>query len=208
MLRNVGSLGSRTHGWAARSRGLEMVQWEADPRVDGAHVCGLAAGGKVRMRRSLRGWRGGLETMDLLTKLVQGVARFGFVMGCDGAGGLRRGPRPSVALLVGSASARDPNGGAHRDDRRVGRLKMERGRALRWVAGDEALIASRRTPSATFAIIEPSKEAHDSSVSEFSADARGVRGASEPISAPGPAGHNHQTREIASARCRTTRASQ
>ena len=31
--------------------------------------------------------------------------------------------------------------------------EMERGRALRWVAGDEALIASRRIPSVRFAII-------------------------------------------------------
>ena len=43
--------------------------------------------------------------------------------------------------------------------------ETERGRALRWVAGDVALIASRRTPSVRFAIIEPSKEAHDSDVS-------------------------------------------
>ena len=41
---------------------------------------------------------------------------------------------------------------------------MEGGRALIWVAGDEALIASRRRPAARFATIEPSKEAHDSNV--------------------------------------------
>ena len=35
------------------------------------------------------------------------------------------------------------------------------------VAGDEALIASRRIPSVKFAIIEPSKEAHDSLVPVF-----------------------------------------
>ena len=41
---------------------------------------------------------------------------------------------------------------------------IERGRMLRWVAGDEASIASRRIPLVKFAIVEPSKEANDSEV--------------------------------------------
>ena len=74
----------------------------------------------------------------------------------------------------------------------------ERGRALRWVAGAEALIASRRTPSVKFAIIEPSKEAHDSDVP--TAQCRRTRRPRrrEPISALGPAGHHYKACEIAS----------
>ncbi len=69
---------------------------------------------------------------------------------------------------------------------------MERGWTLRWVAGDEALIASRRMPSVTFAIIEPSKEAHDPIVpaSQCRRTRRPRRG--EPISAFGPAGRHYQ----------------
>ena len=102
--------------------------------------------------------------------------------------------------------------------------EAERGRALRWVAGDEASpkgeaarsIASRRTPLVGFAIVEPSKEAHDSLVPVFQCrrsakpalGARGVRGRAawprrEPTSASGLAGHHYQDREIASARYQT-----
>ena len=71
---------------------------------------------------------------------------------------------------------------------------MKRGRVLRWVAGDEALIASRRSPSVMFAIIEPSKEAHDSIVRVLQCrarslalgHARGVRGAASPSQCPAP----------------------
>ena len=60
---------------------------------------------------------------------------------------------------------------------------------LRWVAGDEALIASRRTPSVKFAIIEPSKEAHDPIVSVFQCRRTRRPRRGEPISVPGLAGH-------------------
>ncbi len=77
---------------------------------------------------------------------------------------------------------------------------MERGRALRWVAGDEASIASRRTPSVRFAIAEPSQQAHDSLVSVFQCrrTRRGPRPGwraprrREPTLAPGPAGDHYQ----------------
>jgi len=68
---------------------------------------------------------------------------------------------------------------------------MERGRTLRWVAGDEALIASRRIPSVKFAIIEPSKEAHDSLVPAFQCRRTRRPRRREPTSAAGPAGHIH-----------------
>jgi len=70
--------------------------------------------------------------------------------------------------------------------------EMERGRMLRWVAGDEALIASRRIPSVKFAIIEPSKEAHDYGVSSAQCRRRRRPRRREPTSASGPAGHPYQ----------------
>ena len=81
--------------------------------------------------------------------------------------------------------------------------EMERGRMLRWVAGDEALIASRRTPSVKFAIIEPSEEAHDSLVPVFQCRRTRRPRRREPTSASGPAGHPYQAREIASAQYET-----
>jgi hypothetical protein len=85
---------------------------------------------------------------------------------------------------------------------------MERGRALWWVAGDEALIASRRIPSVQFAIIEPSKEAHDSLVPVFQCRRARRPRRREPTAVSGPAGHPYQAREIASARFETDLASQ
>ena len=88
---------------------------------------------------------------------------------------------------------------------------IERGRMLRWVAGDEALIASRRTPSVKSRSVQPSKEAHDSPVPVFQCrrsakpPRRGTRRPRrrEPTSASGPAGHHYQAREIASAQYET-----
>ena len=72
--------------------------------------------------------------------------------------------------------------------------EMERGRALMWVAGAEASIASRRTPSVRFAIVEPSKEAHDSLVSVFQCRRTRRPPRREPTSACGPAGHHKPAR--------------
>ena len=81
-------------------------------------------------------------------------------------GSWRAGLLRAVAKRTGPAAkpvrVRPTSGGFRR---RYLEPKMERGRTLRWVAGDEALIESRRTPSVRFAIIESSREANDSEVS-------------------------------------------
>ena len=103
------------------------------------------------------------------------------------SGTFRPGSPPAFAgvMVVGTPCEPGRAGGFWR--RQLG-PKMERGRMLRWVAGDEALIASRRIPSVKFAIIEPSKEAHDSLVPVFQCRRTRRPRRREPTSASRPRG--------------------
>ena len=55
-----------------------------------------------------------------------------------------------------------------------------------WVARAGAYGVSHHSPSGSFTLSEPSKEAHDSDVYPPSADARGVPGAARPHQYPVP----------------------
>src|SRR5688572_15725110 len=70
---------------------------------------------------------------------------------------------------------------------------MERGRALRWVAGERSLWReSLPSVDRPFAPAEPSKEAHDSIVPVLQCRRTRRPRRREPTSALGPAGHHYQ----------------